>query len=74
MDLNIESSVFHMCVDLLACVPLSELNALTVPLDNLDDEIQDRESATCSIPHMLCLIVISEMKLKLLFQECCSLL
>lgn len=69
MDLHIESRVFHVFINLQASVPLSELNALTVPLHNLDNEVQDGESTTMGIPLMPCLIVVSEIKLELLIQE-----
>lgn len=73
VDLDVEPVALHVRVDGRASVPLTELDALTVPLDNLENELQDRQGSTLTCPEVCSLVVITEVKLEALFKELVSL-
>lgn len=41
MNLDIEALIFHVGIDLVASIPLSELDALAVALHDFEYELQD---------------------------------
>lgn len=64
MDLDIEPGVLHVLVNLYTGIPFSKVDAFAMPLHNLDDEFQNRESATVCVLYVSSLVIVPEMELK----------
>ena len=69
MYFDVEALIFHVSVDLGTSIPLSELNALTVSLANLQNQIKNCQDSSLSGRLMSELIIILEVQLKLLLEE-----
>ena len=72
-DLDIVPLILHMGIDLVASIPLPELNSFGMSCDNFDDGVEDADlSWSLSFilfPPMLVLVVTEELQLKVLLEK-----
>ena len=69
MNLDVESSVFHMSINGCSSIPFSELNTLAMSLADLDNHLENGEYSSTGLSQVNSLVVISEMELKLVVEE-----